>query len=222
MNRVAELHRPETPDSTLADAAPRTIRRRWTVAEYHRMGEVGLLRADERVELIEGDVVAMAPIGPEHAGKVNYLNWVLHQRLNRFGTAMVSAQNPVVLDAHSEPEPDLAVLRWRDDFYQQRHPGPADVLLMIEVSDTTARADRRIKAPLYARHGIPEYWLVDLPGRRLEVYREPRAGRYRQIAEYRTGSVAPLALPEAVIDLAALFPAPPSAPEPPPAPASRT
>jgi Uma2 family endonuclease len=218
MNSVVEAPPAAIHESAPAAATPQPTRRRWTVAEYHRMGEVGLLSEDERVELIEGDIVEMSPIGSQHAGRVNFLVGVLAHRL--FGKAVVAPQNPVVLGTHSEPEPDIAVLRWRDDFYEQDHPGPDDVLLIVEVSESTVRFDRRVKAPLYARHGIPEYWLVDLPARCLEIYREPQDGQYRQVTEHRTGTVSPLALPEVVIDLAALFPAPqdPSKPTAAPAP----
>ncbi|MEE4377583.1 MAG: Uma2 family endonuclease [Candidatus Competibacteraceae bacterium] len=207
MSSVVETHDLEVLDPTLTDVAPHRARRRWSVDEYHRMGELGVLGDHERLELIEGDIIKMAPIGSRHASQVNRLNWVLNQNLNRAGLAIVAPQNPVVLDEYSEPEPDIAVLRWRDDFYQSAHPGPNNVLLMIEVSDSTVKADRQVKAPLYARHGIPEYWIVDITAQRLEVYREPMEGHYQQTTEHQAGTVSPVMLPEVVIDLVALFPA---------------
>jgi len=204
MSRIAEVHHPERKIPIPADLALPLPRRRWTVAEYHRMDELGLLGKEERVELIEGDIVTMAPIGSEHAGRLNYLVSVLGHDL--YGKAVIAPQNPVMLSDSSEPQPDVAVLRWRDDYYRQHHPRPADVLLIVEVSDSTAKTDRRIKAPLYAHYGIPEYWLVDLPEQRLEIYRAPQENEYRQVTKHRTGKVSLLMFPEVFIDLGMLFP----------------
>jgi Uma2 family endonuclease len=179
-------------------------RHRWTVAEYHRMGEVGLLNEDSRVELIDGEIVEMAPIGSEHAGHNNQLLSLLAYRL--YGRAVVAGQNPVVLSSHEEPQPDIAVLRWRDDYYRTAHPHAEDVLLLVEIADSTLRYDRDVKVPLYASHGIPEVWLLDLQQKQLEIYREPAQGQYRQRDCRRTGTLAPIRCPDAVIDLAELFP----------------
>lgn len=168
------------------------------------MGEVGLVGKDDHVELIGGDVVEISPIGSPHTGKVNRLGTLLSHYL--FGKAIVATQNPVVLSEHNEPQPDVAVLRWRDDYYERTHPRPGDILLVIEVGDSTVDDDRLIKVPLYAHYGIPELWLLNLPKQRLEVYREPHDDQYRQIAGYREGAVSPTAFPDAVIDLAELFP----------------
>jgi Uma2 family endonuclease len=212
---VAEVQEPTSPTATPASACGVPVstrpRHRWTVADYLRMGAVGLLRPRERVELIEGELVEMAPIGPDHVWYVIRLNEWLTARLHR--VAFVSPQNPVFLSEHNAPEPDFTVLR-RHDGYRHAFPRVEDVLLMIEVSDSSVADDRRVQVPLYARHGVPELWWVNLPERRLEVYREPRDGQYRQVTEYRTGSVAPLALPEAVLDLAELFPAASTSPGP--------
>jgi Uma2 family endonuclease len=179
-------------------------RHRWTVAEYHRMGEVGLLNEDSRVELIDGEIVEMAPIGSEHGGKVNRF---IHLFSKIFGDkAIIAAQNPIVLGGYGEPQPDVAVLRWREDYYERAHPHAEDVLLLIEVSDSTLRYDRDVKVPLYASHGIPEVWLLDLQQRQLEIYREPVRGQYRQRECRRAGQIAPILCPDAVIDLAELFP----------------
>ncbi len=177
-------------------------RHRWTVADYHKMGEVGLLAEDARVELIEGEIVEMAPIGSPHGGKVNRFVHTFSKYLGN--KVMIAPQNPVVLGYHSEPQPDIALLKWRDDYYEKAHPQPEDVFLVIEVSDSTVRYDRDVKIPLYARHGIMEAWLLDIPNQGLEVYRNPQAGKYQQMTRYREGQLAPLALPEAVLNVAEL------------------
>jgi Uma2 family endonuclease len=137
-------------------------RRLFTVAEYHKMAEAGILSEDDRVELLEGEIVAMSPIGSRHAGLVNRLNRLFSQRAG--DQVVVSVQNPVRLGGYSEPQPDLALLRPRADFYTSSHPGPEDVLLAVEVAETSAAVDREVKVPLYARFGVPEVWLVDLAG----------------------------------------------------------
>lgn len=181
-------------------------RHRWTVADYHKMGEVGLLSEDERVELIEGEIIEMAPIGSGHASSVKHLNRLFSLLVS--DKAIVSVQDPIVLADRAEPQPDLAILKWRGDYYKSAHPQAEDVLLLIEVADTTARYDREVKVPLYARHGIPEVWLFDLTQPQLEVYRNPVDGQYARVDEHRAGRIAPECFPEAVIDLAELFPRP--------------
>ncbi|MFO1420865.1 MAG: Uma2 family endonuclease [Candidatus Competibacteraceae bacterium] len=179
-------------------------RHRWTVAEYHRMGEVGLLNEDSRVELIDGEIVEMAPIGSAHGGNVNRFIRLFSKVVG--GKAIVAAQNPVVLSGYAEPQPDISILRWRADDYEQSNPHPEDVLLLIEVSDSTLRYDRDVKIPLYAKNGIPEVWLLDIPDRKLEIYREPINGEYRQRDCRQTGQIAPMLCPDAIIDLTELFP----------------
>ena len=187
----------------LLNAQPR---HRWTVAEYHRMAEVGLLNEDSRVELIDGEIIEMAPIGSQHGGKVNRF---IHLFSKAFGNkAIIAAQNPVVLGGYGEPQPDIAILRWREDYYEQGHPHAEDVLLIVEVSDSTLRYDRDIKIPLYAKNGIPEVWLLDIQNRQLEIHREPINGIYQQRDCRRAGQIAPILYPDAVIDLAELFPNP--------------
>ena len=181
-------------------------RHRWTVAEYHRMAEVGLLHEDSRVELIDGEIIEMAPIGSEHAGHNNYLMSCLAHRL--YGKAVVAGQNPVILGGYEEPQPDIALLRWRNDYYRTAHPHAEDVLLIIEISDSTLRYDHDVKIPLYAKNGIPEVWLLDIQNRQLEIYREPINGVYQQRDCRRAGQIAPILCPDAVIDLAELFPNP--------------
>lgn len=152
-------------------------RRLFTVTEFHQMDEAGVFDEDDRVELLAGEVVEMTPIGRLHAGCVNYLNRVFSGLVG--ATAIVSVQNPVRLGEHSEPQPDVALLRFRRDLYRDAHPGPLDVLLLVEVADISAEADRVDKVPLYARAGIPEVWVVDLGSRVIDVYREPATEGYR-------------------------------------------
>ncbi len=132
------------------------------------MGDAGILGPDERVELIEGEIIEMSPIGPRHASTVNRLAGILATLFA--GKFVVSIQNPVVLNDYSVPQPDLAVLKWRDDYYARELPSVQDTLIAIEVSDTTLEKDRGVKLPLYARAGIPEVWLIDLYNDRIEVH----------------------------------------------------
>ncbi|TMI76710.1 MAG: Uma2 family endonuclease [Bacillati bacterium ANGP1] len=170
------------------------VRRSFTVDEYHRMAEAGILGEDDRVELIDGQVVAMTPIGPAHGSCVNRLNMLFAPLAGRQAT--VSVQNPLVLGEHEEPQPDLTVLRYRADGYRERHPGASDVLLVIEVADASLESDRRTKIPLYARTGIPEAWLVNLPADTIESYREPGAEGYADIRTAKRGeTLTPVRLP---------------------------
>ena len=174
-----------------------------SVEDYYRMGEAGIFGEDDRVELIEGEVIEMAPIGSFHAG----LGSELADRLMRHlaGRAIAWAQNPIRLSRHSAPQPDFALLKPRADYYKKSLPTAADVLLVVEIADTSLRADREIKAPLYARHGLPEYWLIDIAGRCVEVYQSPQEGHYQSVRQVRDGVLAPAAFPDAGMDVAALF-----------------
>ncbi|MBI2969404.1 MAG: Uma2 family endonuclease [Gammaproteobacteria bacterium] len=155
--------------------------------------------------LIEGEIIDLEPATPPHAGTVLYLNHVLFPSLADL--AILSVHNPVRLGRFSEPEPDIAVLRRREDFYRSGHPEGKDVLLIIEVADTSARFDREVKMPLYARHGIVEAWLVDLENRHLEVFRDPQAEGYRDIRPVPAlDRLWLLALPGIELNLADLFP----------------
>jgi Uma2 family endonuclease len=177
---------------------------RLTVADYHRMGQVGIFSVNDRVELIEGEIIDMAPIGSEHAGVVARLTKVLTMAVG--DKAVIWTQNPIRLSSYSEPEPDIAILKPRDDFYRTAHPRPEDVLLIIEVADNTLRYDREVKAPLYARHGVPELWLVDLENRCLEMFRAPAEAGYQEVQGIERPSVlTPVALPDVSIDLKGLF-----------------
>lgn len=169
-------------------------RRLFTADEYLRMGEAGILHEDDRLELIEGEIVALNPIGSRHAACVNRLNTLTNQQV--MGRAIVSIQNPVLLPDNSDPEPDVAVLRRREDFYAKSHPTPDDVLLLIEVSDTTLRYDREVKLPLYARAGISEVWIVDLRRQEILTYSRPEGGVYAEVGRIgRGGSLASRTVP---------------------------
>jgi len=161
--------------------------RHFNVAEYYQMARAGVLTEDERVELVRGEIVAMSPIGIRHAACVNQIN----MRLNRWarGRFVVSVQNPIRLDDHSEPQPDLAILKPRDDVYFEAQPRPGDVLLVIEVADTSMGYDREEKVPLYAEAGIPEMWLVNLPEGVIEIYTEPVDGVYSSVRQVMRGGV---------------------------------
>lgn len=179
-------------------------RHRLTVAEYHRMGETGILAPPTRVEFIEGEVIDMPPIGSPHAGTVDYLADVLRSACH--GQAIVRTQNPVLLDLHSEPQPDIALLRPRPDFYRSSHPTPDDVFLVIEVADTSLAYDTHIKLPLYARHGIPEVWVFDLSNRRFLVHRTPTVAGFQDVRTLTDiSAVTPLLLPGVTIDLSGVF-----------------
>ena len=158
----------------MAVQAPKRL---FTVREFHQMAEGGVFHEDDRVELLAGEVVQMTPIGARHAGCVKRLNALLSALVR--GIAVVSVQDPLDLDDRSEPQPDLALLRSRSDFYADFHPRPLDVLLVIEVADTSGEYDRAVKVPLYARAGIPEVWVIDLAARAVDVYRQPSPDGYQ-------------------------------------------
>jgi Uma2 family endonuclease len=151
-------------------------RRRFSVAEFARLAEVGVFGPDERLELVEGEVLEMSPIGQRHAACVNLLTQAFATRCQ--GTAIVAVQNPLRVGERSEFYPDLALLRPRADYYRTGLPTGPDTLLVVEVSDTTVAYDREVKVPLYGRAGVPECWLVDLAGGRVEVFSQPSSGGY--------------------------------------------
>jgi Uma2 family endonuclease len=170
-----------------------------TVADYHRLAEVGILHEDDRVELLDGQVVVMSPIGPRHAGCVDRLTRLLSRLAAE--AAVVRVQNPVVLGDWAEPEPDLALLRPPIERYAAAHPRPADVMLVIEVADSSLDYDREVKLPLYAAAGIPEVWLVDLEGGKILLYRSPGPDGYGDVVTACRGqTISPAELPGAVMD----------------------
>jgi len=169
-------------------------KRRFTVDEYYAMARAGILSERDRVELIDGQILAMTPIGPAHAAAVARATQALMRSVA--DRAIVWTQNPIRVDAFSEPQPDLALLRPRKDFYRTAHPGPVDILLVVEIGDASLRYDRQIKAPLYARYGIVEYWLVDLAAGTVTSYSSSEGAGYRSVAVHARGEIlAPIALP---------------------------
>jgi len=178
-------------------------RRLFTVSEYHGLAEAGVLAPDERSELIEGEVFRMSPVGSRHAAHVRRLTRLLVQAFEGV-KVMFAVQDPIRLSELSEPQPDLAVLKWREDDYADAHPTPSDVLLVVEVSDSTLRFDRQVKLPLYARHRIPELWIVDLQNQVIDRFTEPTGGVFAKHEELRHGD-ALTALNQAVLDVASIL-----------------
>lgn len=173
--------------------APRAIKR-FSVDDYHRLGEVGLIGPDERTELIEGVVYEMSPPGARHSGQVDWLAARFFAQLA--SRAQIRIQSPIRLDAASEPQPDLALLRVRADGYIGALPEPGDLLLVVEVAESTLSFDLGPKAALYARRGVPELWVVDAAAGRVVVHREPGPEGYGSIVALRPGDrLAPLAFP---------------------------
>ena len=157
----------------------------FTVSEYDRMGETGVFAPGARVELIEGEIIEMSPIGSRHAACVEIISDRLHDIAR--GKFLIRTQNPIVLDDFSEPEPDVSVLRFREDYYRDAHPRPQDVLLVIEVAETTVPFDRQIKLPLYAHAAIPEYLIFNLADQVVEYYSQPEMGSYQNARLLKRG-----------------------------------
>jgi Uma2 family endonuclease len=187
------LERPQAP-----------ARHRLDVDAYYKMAEAGILTEEDRVELIDGEIIDMNPIGSPHASIAKRLNQ-LFARAAADGVVLVSIQDPLRLDAYNEPEPDLMLLRPRADFYRANHPSAADVLLVVEISESSLAYDRGTKLALYARFSVPEVWIVDLLGAAIEVYREPKEGGYSVRERLSGGILAPALLPGVAIDVAALL-----------------
>jgi Uma2 family endonuclease len=158
----------------------------WTVSDYHKLAEIGIL-SEKRVELISGEIIEMSPVGKLHAATVKAVAKLFWSKLGR--QAIISVQDPIVVNEFSEPEPDLAILNHQDNFYADQLPGPADILLVVEVADTTLAKDRQVKIPLYATAGIPEYWIINLNDSVLERYTEPRENEYALRRLYRTEDI---------------------------------
>ena len=174
-----------------------------TIKEYEQMIRAGVFSEDERIELIEGQMINMSPIGASHAGQVIRLSRLLANQIA--AQALLSVQNPIRL-FRSEPQPDLALLKPRSDDYGSGHPTAREVLLVIEVADTSADYDRNVKIPLYGRSGIPEAWLINLSGHAIEVYRQPGKDGYSEKKTYASGDqLAPLALPDISLAVAEIL-----------------
>jgi hypothetical protein len=179
-------------------------RHRLTVRDYHRLGEAGIMGEDDRIELLEGQLVDMSPIGPRHALAVDALTELLV--MAAAGRASVRVQNPIMLDDTSEPQPDFTLLRKPWQGYPNTHPRPADVYLLIEVADSSLEFDLGAKLELYARAGIREFWVVDLTSNRVLVHRNPSNGRYDSITSVdRSGTLEVEALPSLRISAAQIF-----------------
>ena len=179
-------------------------RHKLDVDAYYRMAEAGILREGDRVELIDGEIIDMAPIGTDHGGTVDHLTEALVMACH--GRAIVRVQGPVRLDRFNEVGPDFAILRRREDYYRTAHPGPGDVLALIEVAHSSLRYDRKVKLPLYARFGIAECWIVDLKNRKADIHRQPTATGYADKGTKRSGEEVSLLLdPGVAVNLQAVF-----------------
>lgn len=161
------------------------LRKKFTVGQYHQMIESGILTDRDRVELIKGEIVEMSPVGKRHAACVDRLTelFILHLAPK----AIIRNQNPIRLSDDSEPQPDLAILRRRDDFYLTGHPKPEDIFLVVEVSDTTVDYDKEVKIPIYAQEGISEVWLLDLNAQAVEVFQQPTSNGYQHMQQFYCG-----------------------------------
>lgn len=165
-------------------------RKLWSIDEYEHMIEKGVLTKNDHVELIRGEIVEMAAIGLRHAACVVRLTRLFNKLLGE--TVMLSVQNPVQLHDNSEPQPDLALLRWRDDAYAAKRPTAGDVLLLVEVADSTLATDRAVKVPLYAEAGVEEVWVVNVDKGVIEVYANPIGGSYQRTDVLGRGSMLTL------------------------------
>jgi Uma2 family endonuclease len=179
--------------------------RRWTRDEYYRAWEAGIFGPEERLELLDGEILQRMGPQPPHATAVSKTAHVL---ATAFGPGCYARQqSPITLHDQSEPEPDVLIVPGTPDDYAARHPGPQDALLLVEISDTTLRLDQGRKQRAYARAGIPEYWVVNLTVRRLHVYREPTGSGYRSVTHFgEEESIAPLAAPDSLVCIASLLP----------------
>lgn len=180
------------------------LTRKFTVEQYYKMAEIGILNEHDRVELIRGEIIEMSPIGSKHAAIVNILNDLFTDKLKT--KAIVSIQNTVKLDENSAPQPDVVLLRPRNDFYVAKIPQPEDILLLVEVADRTTKYDREIKIPLYAENNIFEVWLIDVNNKTLEIYRSPDLNRYEQIEQITSNKLfSTLSFPNVTINFDEIF-----------------
>ena len=157
------------------------------VEEYHLMAEAGILKPTDRVELVNGEIIKMSPIGSKHAAIVDRISNFLMSQLK--AQVIVRVQNPIITDELGEPEPDIVLLKPREDFYAEAHPGPNDIFIVIEVGQSSSEFDEQIKGPIYARAGVPEFWLVNLNNGTIEVKTNPEGNLYRNSTIYLSGDV---------------------------------
>ena len=193
--------------TTLTESRPTTALEpyRFTIAQYCAIAWTDILKEGERVELIDGVIVAMSPMGNPHRSTVNRLTRLFGENVNR--RAIVQVQSSITLDGHTMPEPDLALLRERADFYESDDTYPEDVLLVIEVADSSVDYDRNEKLPRYAQAGIPEVWLTILPDRVIEVHTEPAGGRYTQMRTFHPGdTISPACFPDIALSVDEILP----------------
>jgi len=178
---------------------------KFTTAEYQLMGKAGILHPEARVELINGEIIVMSPTGLKHSVVINRLTRFLVKKIDEAG--IVSVQNPFRIPDYSEPQPDILILRPRDDFYANKFPLPEDILLLIEVADSSLRYDQTIKLSLYAEHRIPEYWIVNLERDILEIYRQPQNKSYlkQTLIDNPQVTFAPIAFPEITMTLKDIY-----------------
>jgi Uma2 family endonuclease len=178
---------------------------KFTTEEYQLMGKAGILHPEARVELINGEIIVMSPTGLKHSVVINRLTRFLVKKIDEAG--IVSVQNPFRIPDYSEPQPDILILRPRDDFYANKFPLPEDILLLIEVADSSLRYDQTIKLSLYAEHRIPEYWIVNLERDILEIYRQPQNKSYlkQTLVDNPQVTFAPIAFPEITMTLKDIY-----------------
>lgn len=178
---------------------------KFTTEQYQLMGKAGIFHPEARLELIDGEIVIMSPIGLKHAVTINRLNRFLVQGIREQG--IVSIQNSFRISQYSEPEPDIAILKHRDDFYAGKFPSSEDILLIIEVADSSLKYDQTTKLSLYAEQNIPEYWIVNLERNILEVYRQPQNKSYLKQSLIDTDGItfAPIAFPEMTMTLKEIY-----------------
>jgi Uma2 family endonuclease len=187
--------------------ATEITRRLFTTKDYHRMGEAGILMPEDRVELIYGEILKMSPIGSPHGAGVDRANRVLVQTLG--DRAIVRVQGAVELDDYNEPQPDIVLLRPKEDFYYGKQPGPSDILLIVEIADTSLKFDRDIKAKLYAETGVPEYWLADIKTGTVFAYSQIESGKYRVVRQLHRGEFqAPALMADCPIPIDIFLPQP--------------
>lgn len=180
------------------------LTRKFTVTEYEKMGEAGILATDNKVELIEGEIIKMSPIGLKHIATVNRLTNIFPEIFGQ--KVIVSVQNSIQLNNYSQPEPDVVLLKYRKDFYETKRPTSDDILLLIEVSDSTLKYDQEVKLPLYAESKLNEVWLVNLIDDCLEVYRNPKGKKYQQISILdKENTISCLAFPEINVNISDFF-----------------
>lgn len=179
-------------------------RRLFSVDEYHKLAEKGILPEGDNVELIDGEIIKMAPIGSRHAAFVDFISELFRSLINK--KVIIRVQNPVYIDDFSEPEPDIAIVKFRKDFYIKSHPRFEDILLIIEVAESSIEYDREIKLPKYAKALIAEVWILIIPESRLEVYRNPINGKYREVLILnKTDKISPLSFKNIKIAVEDLF-----------------